>query len=267
MKGARILLLGASAMSLAGCGAYSFAPPEVSLSHATPERSLDTSCTVAAGTGDAIPSNFEGAQTTINNYIDAYRCTLRIAADGRQAFQLPGFLSLVGSATAAALGAGDRWSVAGGAASSIFAAGNSYYDPPKQVEVLTDALEALDCIQMESVGATAYLRAERPRDAAADARAAGAAAAVAAAQGQVQDARDAVARADRDATRMANIASRAETDLQAFTAVPALRESATAPARAAELREQATRMHADETTATAALRPAEGRLSQAQATL
>ena len=209
---------GAAALALQGCGHMSFAPPEVSVMHATPERSVENSCLAAPGTGDRIPRNLNGAQQLISNYVDAYRCTIRVAADGRQAFQVPGFLALAGSAAATALGGGPRWTIAGGAASAMFGAGSAYYDGPAQVQILSDGLEALDCIQLESVGIDAFPRGPRAQNAEPRAREQNAREAVEQAQQQVDDARSAVARADRQATETSNRFSGAQSALNSATA-------------------------------------------------
>ena len=42
--------------------------------------------------------------------------------------------------------------IAGGAGNSIFTAGNSYYAPREQTAILSDAVDAIACIQTEAVG-------------------------------------------------------------------------------------------------------------------
>ena len=81
---------------------------------------------------------------------------MRVAADGRQPWEILSFLSLVGSTLAAALGAGSDVAIIGGAASNVFTAGRGYYAPQEQTEILNDAVDALLCIQTESVGISAF---------------------------------------------------------------------------------------------------------------
>ena len=114
--------------------------------------SLDDQCKVTLGKGEAVKPNIDGAQILIGNYLDSYRCTMREASNGRQPWEILSFLSLVGSTTAIALGGGRNLAVLGGAGNSVFSAGNSYYAPRDQVEILDQAVDALACIQNESVG-------------------------------------------------------------------------------------------------------------------
>jgi hypothetical protein len=166
----KLLLVAVSSLALSSCGYMSFAPPDVSLSRRVLAQQLSDQCQLplpqtAAGTAetasDEIPANVNGALALIDNFIDSYRCTMRVAADGRQAFQLPGFLALTGAAAATALGGGPTWGITGGAASAMFNAGNGYYNPQEQAAILRDAIEALTCIQTEAVGVSAFSRMPR----------------------------------------------------------------------------------------------------------
>lgn len=156
------LMTAASMLALAGCGTYSFAPPEVSLSRRVSGQNLSQDClispTAVAAERSDIGHNVDGALDLVENFIDSYRCTMRLAADGRQAWQLPGFLALAGSAAASAFGGGTDWGIAGGAASAMFNAGNAYYNPAEQAAILRDAIGALTCIQTEAVGVSAFSR-------------------------------------------------------------------------------------------------------------
>ena len=77
---------------------------------------------------------------------------MRAAADGRQPWEILSFLSLIASTTASALGAGKNVAIVGASANSVFTAGNGYYAPRDQAAILNDAVDALACIQNESVG-------------------------------------------------------------------------------------------------------------------
>lgn len=157
MRGMR-WMAAVSALTLSGCGTYSFGPPEVSLSRSTPDQDVSEMCLAPPG-GAKVTPNVDGALALVHNYIGAYRCTMRIAADGRQGWQLPGFVALVGAATASALGGGRDWAIAGGAANSMFAAGNSYYNHVEQARILQDAIDAFGCVEAEAVGVEAFAKA------------------------------------------------------------------------------------------------------------
>ena len=148
----RQLYLTACVLALSGCATTSFAPPRVDHHQKITNDSLGADCAVKVGKGPELPENVAGARTLIRNYFDSYECAMRTTANGRQLFEVPAFLSLVGSTTAVALGAGPNVAIAGGAGNSIFTAGNSYYAPREQTAILSDAVDAIACIQTEAVG-------------------------------------------------------------------------------------------------------------------
>jgi len=148
----RYILLTTCLLSLPGCATTSFAPPRVDVRNAMTGESLDAHCNIYLGKGAAIGSNVDGAQALISNYLDSYRCTMREAANGRQPWEILSFLSLIASTTAMALGAGKNVAIVGASANSVFTAGNGYYAPRDQAAILNDAVDALACIQNESVG-------------------------------------------------------------------------------------------------------------------
>lgn len=149
----RHFLLGSCALFLSACSTTtSFAPPHVNVHKAMNENSLGTDCRQTTYLDATIEKDVDGAQSLIDNYLNSYQCAMRLAADGRQAFEIPQFLALIGSTTALALGAGTDVAILGGAGNSIFAAGKNYYAPAEQTEILSDAVDALACIQAESVG-------------------------------------------------------------------------------------------------------------------
>ncbi len=100
--------------------------------------------------------NTEGALLLVNNYILTYRCQADRAAEGRQFFEVPGFLTSAGAATAAALGAGPHVAIGAGAAAAVLGQGKSYYAPKDKAVVLNDGVDALLCVQNEAVGIDAY---------------------------------------------------------------------------------------------------------------
>jgi hypothetical protein len=93
-----------------------------------------------------------GALTVVQAYIDAYTCSAREAADGRQLFEVPAFVATTGAALAGALGGGPGWGIAGTTGSSVFNAGKTYYDPKQKTAIYAHALDALRCINNEAVG-------------------------------------------------------------------------------------------------------------------
>ena len=152
---ARLCLLGATAL-LSGCVSTSFAPPDVDVYNRMAAGSLTTNCTLSGSNGGAIGHNVDGALLLIHNFVNAYRCSMRAAADGRQPFEVLSFLSLVGSTAAVALGASPDVAIIGSGANSIFTAGSKYYAPQEQTEILSSAVDALLCIQTEAVGIAAF---------------------------------------------------------------------------------------------------------------
>lgn len=149
-RGATIL---AAALASSGCTTTtSFAPPEVDIHNRMTAADLTTDCRLTDGTRADIERDVRGALTLIENFVTGYRCSMRVAADGRQPPEILGFLSLVGSTAAVALGASRDVAIAGGIGNSIFTAGNNYYAPGEQTEILSSAVDALLCIQTEAVG-------------------------------------------------------------------------------------------------------------------
>jgi hypothetical protein len=152
-----ILLLGAAILSLPACATTtSFAAPEVDLLTQMTRGSMSSDCRLTGAAGQPISRDVDGALALIENFVAGYRCSMRAAADGRQPFQILSFLSLVGSTAAVALGASPDVAIAGGIGNSVFTAGNNYYAPQEQTEILSDSVDALLCIQTEAVGITAF---------------------------------------------------------------------------------------------------------------
>lgn len=234
-------LTAAAATLLSGCGTYSFAPPDVSLTRRTTGQELAPMCGVPVG-GKDIPAvedkpTVEDALALIHNYIGAYRCTMRIAADGRQSWQLPGFAALVGSAAATALGGGTDWAIAGGAAHSMFTAGNSYYDHVKQAEILRDALDALGCVESEAVGVDALVKAPAVDNASNRKKESEARVAVAVAATRLDAAREALNEAEIAQTSAENKASRMQMRVTSFG--PGVRTMTNSPEAVAALEAEA----------------------------
>lgn len=158
-----IILLGAFGMS--GCSTLSFAPPPVNianemevegsnLSHSRrcmPEQKLSGSDPIPIG------KDAEGAMTLTNNFIYYYRCASHSAGNGRQAFEIPAFLTLVGTATAAAFGAGSDVVIAGGAANATLDGAKDYYAPMTKASIYDSALDAFLCIKSTAAGVQPFV--------------------------------------------------------------------------------------------------------------
>lgn len=141
--------------ALSACSTTSFAPPSVNVTRVDTGRDAYVSCKPPAA-GDVIGQDVSGALQLVDNFVDAYRCAGHAAANGRQAFEVPSFLTLVGSAAAVAFGAGPDVAIAGGIGNSVFSGGKSYYDPQAKADIFDRSLDALLCIQTEAVGIKAF---------------------------------------------------------------------------------------------------------------
>lgn len=151
--------LAVASLLLGGCASTaSFAPPYVNLTHKMnavaprAKESLPSCRPVLATPEEALTPSMAGAGQLIDNYVYAYRCAAHSAGDGRQYFEVPAFLALIGASTAVAFGAGPDVAIAGTAASSVLNGGKAYYAPKDKAEILDYALDALLCIKTESVG-------------------------------------------------------------------------------------------------------------------
>lgn len=141
-----------SAATLSACATTSFAPPGVDVTY----RGVDAP---PAGCGKAgqrlairINEDVPGAFSYINAHATAYDCSASNAANGRQLFEVPAFLSTTAAATAAALGTGPTVGIIGQTGNALFNAGKGYYDPKTKAAVYRDALDALGCIRSEASG-------------------------------------------------------------------------------------------------------------------
>jgi hypothetical protein len=143
---------------LSGCAVLSFAPPQVRMDHEivanNNEKFFNAVCTPDqnAVAKNTIEQNFAGAQRLINNFILTYRCQRDRAAEGRQFFDVPGMLIGTGAAAAAAFNAPTAVAIGAGATGVALKQGKDYWDPKAKAVVFDDALDAMLCIQNESVG-------------------------------------------------------------------------------------------------------------------
>lgn len=151
--------------SLGGCASTSFAPPPVNLTNVMETRgsnlSWSQSCRSFEKRDDdrnviPIGQTVNGARALIENFVLLYRCRAHSAANGRQIFEVPSFLTAVGTVTAAAFGAPPDVSIAGGAATSILNGGKNYYNPKQKADIFDGALDALLCIKLEAIGIDAF---------------------------------------------------------------------------------------------------------------
>ncbi len=145
--------------ALSGCAVTSFAPPVVNLDQrlqfSGTQSTFNAVCSPKASNG-LIDASVDGALGLVSNFILTYRCQADRAAEGRQFFEVPAFLSAAGAATAAAFGAGAAVAIGSGAAGAVLNQGKSYYAPRAKAVVLNDGLDALLCIQAEAVGIDAF---------------------------------------------------------------------------------------------------------------
>lgn len=158
----RILFSSTLAFMLAGCATTSFAPPIVKmdqeLTFTRAQTTFNAICTPNSQDPRAqiIKRDTDGALLLVNNFILTYRCQADRAAEGRQYFEVPGYLATIGGAAAAAFGAPADVAIGTGAASAALNQGKSYYAPRDKAVVLNDALDAMLCIQNEAVGIDPY---------------------------------------------------------------------------------------------------------------
>ncbi len=154
----RVLFASSALFVASGCAVTSFAPPIVKmdreLTFTRAQTSFNAVCTPNFNDPNAqsIRRDTDGALLLINNFVLTYRCQSDRAAEGRQFFEVPGFLSTAGGAAAAAFGAPAGVAIGTGAASAALNQGKSYYAPKDKAVVFNDALDAFLCIQNEAVG-------------------------------------------------------------------------------------------------------------------
>tara|TARA_R110002096_G_scaffold147065_7_gene306605 strand:- start:1397 stop:2167 length:771 start_codon:yes stop_codon:yes gene_type:complete len=140
-------------------------------------RSVSQSCKsfekLSSGQPIPILETVDGARSLINNFILMYRCRAHSAANGRQIFEIPAFLTAVGTITATAFGAGSDVSVAGGSAAAVLNGAKGYYSPKQKADIFDSSLDALICIKMEAVGIDGFEIKKVQQEAAKQAKAAG----------------------------------------------------------------------------------------------
>jgi len=145
---------------LSACTTTSFAPPSVDLEYETMVHgsnfSVGQRCMSSRRQNEGgdilIARNATGAQRLIDNFVYRYRCASHAAANGRQGFEVPALITGVGTAAAAAFGAGPNVAIAGGTATALLSGGKDYYAPQPKAAIYDSALDAVLCIKMTAAG-------------------------------------------------------------------------------------------------------------------
>src|SRR5687767_8457611 len=118
----RAFSLGASLFALSACSTTtSFAPPPIAVQYAG-DTAVDFTC---PGSGLSrstvtVPRSRAGTYVLIDTFIAAVRCAAHASANGRQAFEVPAFISTTAAATAVALGGGATWGILGTTGNAAF---------------------------------------------------------------------------------------------------------------------------------------------------
>lgn len=154
----RIISIMGPAVLIAGCSTTtSFAPPPVAVAYAGESGSgAICSSKTRQVSVNGITRDMAGAYKLIDAYVAAYRCAAHAAADGRQGFEIPAFVSTTGAALATALGGGATFGILGTGANAAFTAGNKYWEPKLKSAIYDHALDGLLCVKTEAVGIPAY---------------------------------------------------------------------------------------------------------------
>lgn len=151
----RALVAPFAGVLLSGCAStLSFSPPAVPIAYQGDRQGSQTCDQKNNATVTVVNRDVAGAWTVIDTFAAAYACSRDAVANGRQAFDLPAFVSTTGAATAIALGATPVATIGliGTAASSTANAGKAYYDPQAKADMYASAVSALRCIRRVSVG-------------------------------------------------------------------------------------------------------------------
>jgi hypothetical protein len=144
----------------AGNGAYStvsFAPPVV----ADPCRHESRSGGKLMVETCAPEETLAGGLALVDAHIDAYRIAGGQLSNGRQMFDVPGLIAGIGGATAVALGANADVAIGTGAFGALTTTGKAYYAPNERADAYFDAVEALSCVQVETIGLGAKTKKAR----------------------------------------------------------------------------------------------------------
>lgn len=146
-----------------GCTTASFAPPRVNMSRAVVAADGSTCVKEAEPAIDLqIHRNIDSASRLIDNFLLAYRCAQREAADGRQIFEIPSMIALAAAALGQTWGLSQDGAVGLAAYAALLGRGNSYYAPKEKAAMLNFAIDAVLCVKTESVGVSFYDTSQSP---------------------------------------------------------------------------------------------------------
>lgn len=140
-----------AATILSGCTTTSFSPPHLEKNAKLDSVSRNGCATNKDGTVK-IQADVIGALQLINNFELIYTCAADEAADGRQIFEVPSFLTTAAGLVGASFGLSADQILVTGASASVLNAGKSYYAPREKAGMLGDALRAINCVRTEAVG-------------------------------------------------------------------------------------------------------------------
>jgi len=148
-----LALLAAAGPLAGGCAATSFAPPQVNASKAMTSASGQKCVEEATPHFDLQANrNIEGATALTDNFILAYRCAQREAANGRSYFEVPSMLALAVAAVGPTFGMGENGAIGFASGSAVLGRGNGYFAPKEKAGMIDGAIDALLCIKTVSVG-------------------------------------------------------------------------------------------------------------------
>lgn len=125
-------MIAAALVSLSACSTTSFAPPVVE--------------------GPGSQKTLSEGLNLLDRYTTEYRNAAAGIANGRQLFDVPAMVALVGGTTAAALGANADVAIGTGAVSALASSARQYYAPDDRADIYYDAVEAFSCIRRETLG-------------------------------------------------------------------------------------------------------------------
>lgn len=140
---------------LSGCTTLQFAPPNVNLTFEGSDGSVNSRCELPSA-DTKLSEDVSGGLKLVDNFVHVYRCAARGAANGRQGFEVPALLTAAGAGVAAALGAGPDVAIAAGGSIALLSSSKSYYAPRDKAAIYQRGLDAVNCINNESVGVPSF---------------------------------------------------------------------------------------------------------------
>ncbi len=103
-----------------------------------------------------------GAMQLLDNFMVGYRCAAKSAADGRTKFEVPTFLLATAAAVGQSFGISADGTLGLVTGAAVVRQGNSYFASQTKADYLNSAVDALTCIQLESVGIDGFDLAQEP---------------------------------------------------------------------------------------------------------